>query len=232
VCCIADSTLHGAPAHFATLLYSASPALMVSGGSVFVSGTTLRGGDGYHGVGGSAPGQSAVVAGGGALQIADCTLQAGSSPPSQPGAAALVGAANTLWARSALTGGTGSTSGGGTSGPVQHVPQLVGMRISGSFRLGFATTLAAVAGSSLPLGMVGGFDPAPTTRPIVLGPVFGASVDPMPLLVAYPSAGAVATHVVNVPNVGQLLGVAVCAQAFQLDGALVRASAAVAGVVH
>ena len=46
VCCVADSTLHGTPAHFGStsLLYAGSPGLTVQAGAVYVSSTSLRGG--------------------------------------------------------------------------------------------------------------------------------------------------------------------------------------------
>jgi len=238
ICGIVDCTLLGASAVFsgsyASYIVPPSPALSVFGGTVLVSSSNLFGGAGMAHPMFGAPlrGQPAVIVTAGALSLSDCSLAGGGSPPQLPGPVALVGNAATFHGRTTLTGGTGSTTGAPTSGPVQHLPQLVGMRISAQFRLGSTTTLTATSGSSQPLGMVASFDPTPSTHPAVIDPIFGPLGQLVPLFQTMPANGQQIPHVVGVPNQPHLLGVALQVQAYQLDGTFVRMSAAAGGVVH
>ena len=240
VCWITDSTLNGAPAFHNSSgppnVITGTPALRVSSGTVCVSNSTLTGGLGMTDPWGpgSMPGQPAITAQGGFVSITDCTLTGGNSIPNSylPGPVALAAAGGTAsHARTTLTGGGGNPPGAPSSGSVAQVPQLIGMAIAQPFRLGLTTQLIATAGTSQLLGMIAAFDPTPAWHLVVLGPFLGA-VPTIPLLVAAPLAGAQVVHTVSVPNQPQLLGFVVFAQAFQFEGAFVRVSAAVGGVVH
>lgn len=109
------------------------------------------------------------------------------------------------------------------------MPELVDMAIAQPFLLGQSTQLVATADTAQLLGMFAATDPAVTTHPIVLGPFLAASL--IPLTAAAPQPRAQVTHVVSVPNQPTLLGAMLFAQAFQLDGAVLRASPVVGGVV-
>lgn len=238
VCCITNSTLQGANGVFSnaygTYIVPPSPALIVQGGIVLVSTTNLFGGAGFaHPIyGNPLPGAPAVVAGNGTTSLSDCSLRGGSSPNAFAGATALVGNANTSHGRTTLVGGAGATMGASSSGPVQHLPQIVGMAIDQRFRLGAATTLTAIAGSSQALCMFASFDPTPTTHPVVIGPILGSIAQIVPLLMTAPSPGLQVNHTIAVPNQAYLLGTGLHAQAGQLDGNMVRMSAGIGGVVH
>jgi len=238
VCCITNSTLVGASAVFsggyATYIVPPSPALVVQAGIVLLSTSNLFGGAGlaHPMFGAPLPGAPAVVVTNGTTSVSDCSLRGGPSPNMFAGAAALVGNANTFHGRTTLVGGGGATTGAPSLGPVQHLPQIVGMAIGQRFRLGLATPLTAIAGSSQPLGMFAGFDPTPTTHPAVIGPILGSLAQLVPLLLTTPSPGLQVVHTISVPNQAFLLGVGLHAQACQLDGNVVRMSAGIGGVVH
>ena len=237
-CAIVDCTLLGASAVFSgsytSYIVPPSPALSVFGGTVLVSSSTLSGGAGmaHPMFGAPLPGEPAVIVTAGSLSLCDCSLAGGGSPPQLPGPVALVGNAATFHGRTTLAGGGGSTTGASSSGPVQHLPQLVGMRISAQFRLGSTTTLTATSGSSQPLGMVASFDPSPSAHPAVIDPIFGSLSQLVPLFQTLPANGQQIPHVVGVPNQPHLLGVALQVQAYQLDGNFVRMSAAAGGMLH
>lgn len=150
---------------------------------------------------------------------------------SGPGATALAGNPDTHFARTALNGGAGATPGAGSTGGVQSVTELVGIRIDTGFQLNQTSTVTAIAGSSQqPLGIGGGFSAVPSSFPIIVEPVFGQQL--IPLTIALPGPGAAVTAPVPVPNNPVLRGIGVWLQAFQLDVPVVRASTLVGGVVR
>ena len=237
ICSLVHCNLTGGDAVLNPLTPASSvgstPAVTVDGGLLMLATCTVRGG---HGVGASLfgvlrAGSPAVLVFGEA-RITDCTLTAGDSPPPLPGLAALMGNPTTEYARSVLQGGAGQPAGGPTWGWVAAVPQLVGMDIAPGFVLGQSTTLSAVAGGSQLLGIFVGFDATPTSHPAVIGPIVGSLAQLVPCAVVVPQPGGVVQCALFVPNVSPLLGLGVYAQAFELDGAVVRGSAMVGGAVH
>jgi hypothetical protein len=115
---------------------------------------------------------------------------------------------------------------------VQAVPQLVGLHVDPGFRIGQTSTVTAIAGTSRLLGVLAGFDGAATTHPAVLEPILGSLASMVTLVLATPSAGAAVAHPLTIPGQPLLLGAPLFVQAFQLDGAAVRASAAVGGALR
>ncbi len=240
VCSIVDCSVTGASAVFSNAYSSyivpPSPALSVFAGHVVVSHSVLIGGSGgAHAIfGNPQPGAPAVVVPSqfASLSLSDCSLRGGGSPGSLPGPVALAGNPNTAHARTGFLGGPGATTGAATSGGVLHVPQLVGLTIDQGLRLGSATTVSAMPGSTQVLGLFVSFDPNPTTQPGVIGPIFGTVGQLVPVLLAAPIIGLAVDHTIIVPNHFGLLGVTIFVQAGQIDGSVVRVSAGAGGVVH
>ena len=237
ICSLVHCNLTGGNAAFNPLTpansLGSTPAINADGGLLMLANCTARGGAGLGATifGVLRSGSPAVVVYGEA-RITDCTLTAGDSPAPLPGLAALTSLGSTEYARCVLQGGAGQPAGAPTWGLVAAVPQLVGMDIASGFVLGQSTTLRAVAGGSQLLGILVGFDATPTSHPAVIGPIIGSLAQLVPCVVVVPQPGAIVQLTLFVPKVAQLLGLGVYAQAFELDGAIVRGSAPVGGVVH
>jgi hypothetical protein len=239
VCWITDCALAGGPGHFYSggnpYVVAPTAALRIEAGTVYVSSCTAVGGIGATGglFGTPVPGAPAITVVGGELSLTDSALTGGSSPAGLAGAAAFAALTGTTsLARTALTGGIGSPAGPQSTGTVALVPELVGMAMPLPFRLGTSAQFAATAGTAQPLVLFAALDPAPTTHPLVIGPMLGGASPLIPLQAAFPLPAAQVVHPVNVPNQPALLGSAFYAQAVQLDGAQLRASPAVGGVVY
>ncbi len=225
-CSLVDCTIRGGNAVFCggcpSYWIPATVALQVNGGTVAASNTVFIGGSG--GLGGvfvSALGSSAVQAAG-TSYFADCTLTAGANPAGAP-LPHLVGGATTFYARTMF---------GTTTGPQSNARQLVGLQMSQSLRLGQTSVLTAIAGTGTLLGILAGFDGVVGTHPIVVEPVLAPVTNLVTLTLANPVPGSAVTHALLVPSAPALVGVALFAQAFQLDGVVLRASAAVGSVVR
>jgi hypothetical protein len=225
-CSLVDCTIAGGNAVFCGGCVGnyvpATVALRVNGGTVAASNTTFVGGSG--GTGGvfvPTPGVPAVQTAG-ITYLADCSLTAGANPAGAP-VPPLLGVATTSYAR---------TTFGSVTTPQSNVPQLVGLQMSPSLRIGQASTITAIAGSTSLLGILAGFDGAVGTHPVVVEPVLVPVWQLVTLAEATPSAGSAVTHSLLVPNLGSLIGLVVYVQAFQLDGVQVRASAPLGGAVR
>jgi hypothetical protein len=231
LCSIVNSTVQGGSGIFggsAVFHIPATAAVRANGGRLWLSNSTLVGGGGFwSAIYGGVPGAPAVVVAG-SSEITDCTLTGGASV-SLAGASALDGNSMTRHARSTLLVSAGVPP---STGAVVMVPQLVGIGIDQDFRIGQASTITATAGSSQLLGILAGFDGFTTTHPVVTGPVIGTLSQMVTLTTATPSAGSPVAYALAIPNAPQLVGLALYAQAFQLDGLVVRSSAAIGGAIH
>lgn len=232
VCHLSDCQLQGTDAWLSgqTGALPASPGLLVASGStVHVSQCTIVGGDGLVAIPSFAFPAPALIADGTVL-ITDSQVTGGAGM-GLPGATGLVSNVPTFFARSALQGGAGNPTGAATTGSGQSLPGLVGLTLSQGWRLGQSSTLTATLGGTQLCAIFGTLDSAPTVHPDVFGAICGSLSSMVPLLVTLPTSSQVSCAF-SVPSAANLLGTALFTQAFQLDGALVRASAAAGGVVR
>lgn len=232
-----DCTLHGSPAQFTGYgnVIASTPALNHMGGILAASHVTAFGGGASNDSCGWVIPASPAFVSSGTVYLTDSSLHGGSGMVMWgnpgPGATALAGNANVHVARTTLSGGAGTIQGAGSTGGVQTVPQMVGIRVNNGLVLGQTSTVTAIAGSSQQaLGIGGGFSAVPSTVPIIVEPAFGQQV--IPLTLAMPAPGAAVNAAVVVPNNPALRGTGVWFQAFQLDVPVVRASSLVGGAIH
>lgn len=237
ICAMTDCTLHGSPAQFTGYgnVIASTPALNHMGGILAASHVTAFGGGASNDSCGWVIPASPAFVSSGTVYLTDSSLHGGSGMVMWgnpgPGATALAGNANVHVARTTLSGGAGTIQGAGSTGGVQTVPQMVGIRVNNGLVLGQTSTVTAIAGSSQQaLGIGGGFSAVPSTVPIIVEPAFGQQV--IPLTLAMPAPGAAVNAAVVVPNNPALRGTGVWFQAFQLDVPVVRASSLVGGAIH
>ena len=81
-----------------------------------------------------------------------------------------------------------TTLNGGSTGPVQTVPQTVGLDLDHGWRLGTASTITATAGVTGVLGILAGFTGDAIAVPGIGEPVIGVLPAPATLALALPAA--------------------------------------------
>lgn len=232
VCHLTDCQLQGTNAWLSGQIGAlpASPGLRVASGStVHLSQCTIVGGSGLVAIPSFAFPAPALIADGTVL-IADSVVTGGAGL-GLPGATGIVSNVPTFLARCLVQGGSGNPAGSATTGSSQALPGLVGLSLSQGWRLGQSSTLTANMGLTQLCAIFGTLDSTPTVHPDVFGAIRGSLASMVPLLVTMPTSSQVSC-VFSVPPAASLLGTALFAQAFQLDGAVVRVSAAVGGVVR
>lgn len=213
----AAGTYPGVPVH----VQAGQAGLTQLGGTVLVSNCTLTGGQSVPVWWSPPPAKEGFISFGGTAVLTDSTIVGGGYPSS------LVGTAQTRFARCSLSGNPPS------SGPVASVPQLIGIRMDQGLQLGQTSSVTAIAGSDQLLGIVVCFDAATYVLPPFAEPLFGDPGKMDFVLFAAPGgAGDPVTAPITVPNNLRLRGFPVLLQALQLDGAIVRASAAVGGMIR
>ena len=231
ICEISDSTLSGRDdGSFPP--WGNTVGMRVTGGTVVGSRLTVSGGDAGFPYG-SPSAAWAVIATGGTTYLTDCSLLGGNgllSPSFVVGAPAFSGTGPLCAARTTFASGTNATS---ASASYQSIPELVGLRCDTAPTRGATFTVTATAGSSQGLlGMIGGFDMAPFTLPLIVEPMFGNPAQWIVLVATVPAPGAAVPYAVPVPNVASLHGVDVWVQAAQLAATEIRASVLVGGTIQ
>ena len=161
----------------------------------------------------------------------DSTIHGGAGGPSHAGGVALASAAATSIARTSLIDGAGAPQ---PSYGYQHAPAMLGIHCAAPPTRGSLFQADAITGSSQgPLVIVAGLDRTANLFPSpFVEPLFGFPGQYVTLALTVPAPSTRVSVNVLVPNLAASLGVEVWAQAVQLSGAEIRASAPVGGAIR
>lgn len=120
-----------------------------------------------------------------------------------------------------------------TEGQVAAAPAQVGLRCSGPWQRGSLVTLAARAGSSgQPLAFAYWIDLVGSAQPLVVEPLWGPPGLANLAAISAPAPGAAVLLPMLLPNTAALRDVRFWMQALQLDAPALRGSAVVGGLIH